>query len=426
MVFLLWAASAAEVLTGAEVFRHAAGAIAGLIALAALATSRGMARRMLALLGGAGLALAAATEAWASVLSGLDRAAGFAAFLACLYGLRAIVEASPSLPTVQSAFVAFRPAARRGALQLLGLVFAVPLAIGAVSVIAPLVAREENPAARQDIATWAMRGVGLALLCSPFTVAMGVAVSSLGDALPVAWLMLAGSSSVLLLAGIPFLLGQCRFPASLPGAFWRALWRVLLPVVLLIGANMVLVFAGGLTPVQAAVLLIPLVGAAVAARRGAPARRQMLGTILATCRRFDSEIAIFVGSLVFAAVVTAMPEVRGLVARLAGVLGPGALIGVTVIGIAVPATLGIHMVMTATILLTAFGPFMPDLPHLVLLGLAGLLGWSFGSMSASGSIAFLAAVNLLGVPVRALAFGANFRFMAVVMLGLCVIGLLLP
>jgi hypothetical protein len=385
-----------------------------------------MARRMLALLGGAGLALAAVSEQWEAVLSGLDRAAGFAAFLACLYALRAIVQSSPALPTVQSAFVAFRPAARRGALQLLGLVFAVPLAIGAVSVIAPLVAREEDPARRRDIATWAMRGVGLALVCSPFTVAMGVVVSSLGDALPVAWLMLAGSSGVLLLAGIPFLLGQCRFPASLPGTFWRALWQVLLPVVLLIAANMTLVFAGGLTPVQAAVLLIPLIGGLVAARRGATARRQMLSTTLATWRRFDAEIAVFVGSLVFAAVVTAMPEVRGLVARLAGLLGPGALIGATVIGIAVPATLGIHMVMTATILLTAFGPFMPDLPHLVLLGLAGLLGWSFGSMSASGSIAFLAAVNMLGVPARSLAFGANFRFMAAVMLGLCVVGLLLP
>ncbi len=426
VIFALWTASAADILSGEPLFRHAAGACAALIALATLATGRGMARRMLLLLGGGGVGLAALTDHWEAALAGLDRAAGFAAFLACLYGLRALVQASPALPTVQSAFVAFRPAARRGALQLLGLVFAVPLAIGAVSVIAPLVAKEADPARREDIATWAMRGVGLAVLFSPFTVAMGLVVSSLGERLPMAWLLLAGLATALLLAGIPHLTGQCRFPASLPPAFWQALRRVLLPVGLLIAANLALVFTIGLTPVHGAVLLVPLLGAVVAANRSAGARRQMRDILLADWRRFDGEIAIFVGSLVFAGVVTSLPEVRALVGELTGVLGPGSLVGVTIVGIALPAALGVHMLVTATILLTAFAPVMPDAAHLVLLGLGGLLGWAFGSMSAAGSIAFLAAVTLLGVSARRLALGTNFRFMVAAMAALCLVGLLLP
>lgn len=426
VIFALWAASAAEILTGEAALRHAAGALAGAIALGVLLTGRGLARRMLLLLGGGGLALAALADDWPATLAGLERAAGFAAFLACLYALRAIVQASPALPTVQSAFVAFRPAARRGALQLLGLTFSVPLAIGAVSVIAPLVAQERDPEARVDTATWALRGIGLAVLFSPFTVAMGIVVASLGEALPMAWLLLAGFATALVLAGIPHLTGQCRFPRSLPASFWRALRQVLAPVLLLIAANMALVFAGGLTPVRAAVLLVPLVGGLVAAGRGPRARREMLSTILSSWRRFDAEIAIFVGSLIFGAVVTTIPEVREAVAGVTGVLGPGALIAATVLGIALLAALGVHMVVTATILLTVFAPFMPDLPHLVLLGLAALLGWAFGSMAASGSIAFLAAVSLLGVPARRLALGANLRFMAVAMLALSAAGLLLP
>ncbi|SME90341.1 hypothetical protein SAMN06265365_101300 [Tistlia consotensis] len=426
VIFLLWACAALQILTGARLFADAAGFCVALIAVAALATSRGMGPRVLAILGGGGLALAWLADDWPAALAGLDRAAAFAAFLGCLYALRGIVQASPALPTVQSAFVAFRPTARRGALQLLGLLFSVPLAIGAISIIAPLVAKEEDPAIREDIATWALRGVGLAVLFSPFTVCMGIVVSSLGSALPMAWLLIVGFATALLLAAIPHALGQCRLPRSLPRAFWVALWRVLAPVVLLIVANMTLVFAGGLTPVRAAILLVPLVGLAVTLRRDRAAQRQTAETILAAWRRFDAEIAIFVGSLVFAGVVTTIPEVREPVARLTELLGPGALIGATVLGIAVMASVGVHMVVTATILLTVFAPFMPDTPHLVLLGLAGLMGWAFGAMAAAGSLSFVAAVNILGVRARRLAFGPNLRFMAAAMLALGLVGLLLP
>lgn len=423
LVLLLWLLSATAALSGAVLPTRIAGGLALLISIGAVLNHSGFSRWIAVLLGGGGALVAFYRDDWPALLDGLGRAATFAAFLGCLYALRSFVQTAPQLREVQDAFVAFRPASRRGAVQFLGFLFSVPLAVGTVSVVAPLIARQKDQAVREETASWALRGMGLAVLFSPFTVAMGVVTSSLGERLPFGVLLGSGFALAVLLMGFPHILGVCRIPRRLPRRFWEALARVLFPVLILIAANLSLVFLFGFTPPQATILLVPPLGATLALYRGKAVRRQMTSITLDAWRRFDSEVAIFVGALVFASVITRVPEISEIVGQTVEMFGPGALIAIAMVGIAVPTALGLHMVVTVTILLTVFAPAMPDVLHLVLLGLSGLIGWAFGAMAALGSIGFLAATRIFDVSASRLALGSNFRFMVVVMLLLVVVSI---
>lgn len=416
IIFLLWLLAAIETLTDWRLAISIAGILALILSLWAAATRSGYPRFAVLVFGGAGALMLARSEAWMVGLGALENASRFVAFLGCLHLLRAIVQSSPSLRTVQDSFIAFRPQAKRGALQLLGMLFSLPLAIGAISVIAPFVAREPDPEVRLDAAAWAMRGLSFAVFFSPFTVAMGIVGASLpGLDLPL--LMGLGCLLSLVVLAIPHLIGQARLPRSLPASFWQALWAVLMPVFLIVVANITVIFGGGLSTVQAAILVVPVFAVAVAlispllvpAAKGRG--RAMAGMIRQTVGSFDNEIAVFVSALVFAAGVTATPEINAMSQQLVAALGPPAMIVATLLGIALFSSLGVHMVVPTTVLLTLFGPSMPDALHLALLALAGLLGWTFGTMSAMGSIAFLICANLFGVSARRLAFGQNLRFM---------------
>ena len=123
------------------------------------------------------------------------------------------------------------------------------------------------------------------------------------------------------------------------------------------------------------------------------------------------ESAVFVAAMWFAAAITATPEVGQFVALLTPYLGAGAMIAVTLVVMIAVVSAGVHMMVPMTVLLTLFGPHMPDPLHLALLALAGLIGWAFGALAAMGSISFLVCAKLFEVSARQLAYGINLRLM---------------
>lgn len=410
----LWGCGALAILLDSGAVRQLAGSIALLIVVLSCLTRPGVNRGIFLVLFGAALALIAHSRHWGAIAEGLERAAMISAFLASLYVLRAVIQTAPHLGEVNASFTALSLRPRRGMVQLLGICFGVPLAVGAVSVIAPLATYQDHDmAAQEDIAGWSIRGIGLSVLFSPFTVAMGIVTASLGERLQL-WRVLAIG---LVLAGgllaLSFLAGRCRLPRELPARFWRALGWVLGPVLGLVALNLVLYLSVGLNPLQGATLFIPPLALCLALRRGAAIRGRMLRLTQGYWRDFDSEITIFTGALIFAVAVTSTPEVQEWVSMLAQGVGANALISLTVLAIAIPASLGLHMVVPATITLTLFGPVMPTELHVALLGIAALVGWAYGAMAALGSLAFLTACKAFAVSPAALARGENMRFMAV-------------
>ncbi|GHC28213.1 hypothetical protein GCM10008094_19990 [Aidingimonas halophila] len=410
----LWCCGALSILFDSDAIRQLAGGIALWIVVLSCLTRSGLNRGIFLVLCGATLALNAHSQHWNAIAEGLERAAMISAFLASLYVLRAVIQTSPSLSEVNASFTALSLRPRRGMVQLLGVCFGVPLAVGAVSVIAPLATYQDHDMdAQEDIAGWSIRGIGLSVLFSPFTVAMGIVTASLGERLQLWRVLMIGLLLAAALLALSFLAGRCRLPRQLPARFWKALCWVLAPVLGLVALNLVLYMSIGLNPLQGATLFIPPLALGLALWRGAGIRSRMLTLTEGYWRDFDSEITIFSGALIFAVAVTSTPEVQEWVAMLAHSVGANGLIALTALVIAILATLGLHMVVPATITLTMFGPVMPTELHVALLGIAALVGWAYGAMAALGSLAFLTACKAFAVSPAALAKGENMRFMAV-------------
>lgn len=373
------------------------------------------------LLGLVGVGLAWMQRDITLVLDGLRSAAGFVAFLASLYILRGIIQTSPSLGTVQSGLDGLPHRSQYGAMQLLGFTFAVPLAVGAVGVIGPLISRIRDEAFREANAAWALRGMGLAVFFSPFTVAMGTVINALEARLPLPLLLASGFITASICLTVPFLLGHCQIPTQLSCHFWKQTLRVFIPILVLVGAVACLISVSHLTALQSIALLVPGLACVISIIRGRQAGQRILKTASSGWQNMRGEVKIFVGAMVFATALSAHPETSAFFTQVANKVGPGVLISITVLGVAGMAMAGVHMVVTTTIFLTAFEPHMPSLLHLIMLGMAGLIGWGFGSMVAPGSPAFLLATRIFMVSRLRMAFGINMRFMCILILLLCLL-----
>lgn len=422
----MWGAEFSSLLFGFEWGNLIAASVAALIAAMALITTRGTPRKTLMIFGVLVAVLAFYTGNWQAVWSGIERAALFASFLASLFALSALVRLSSRLVLIQQTFDAQRDIHRAGVLQGLGMLFAIPLAVGAVGVLAPLISDRIQGKQRLIDASWAMRGMGLAVLFSPFTVAMGVAIESSSESLSIGGLMLTGLTLALGLVAISFWRGQCAWPTHLPHQFVTDLSLMLGPIVALVAVDLLIVFWAGYTPMQAAVITVVPCAVLMALILGKGAIKRVHDDVRHAWRYFDGEVAVFVASLCFAAIIAQMPEVNQWVAHFATITGPTALIVLTALLIVSFAMVGVHMVVTATLFVTVFSPLMQTEWQQIFLALAALLGWSFGTMVALGSLAFVAACKVLAVAPKQVAAGINMRFMALAVVFFSVLTVVWP
>jgi hypothetical protein len=239
-----------------------------------------------------------------------------------------------------------------------------------------------------------------------------VAIESSTDSLSIGWLMLTGLALALGLIGVSFWRGDCALPTQLPRQFVTDLALMLGPVVALVAVDLLIVFWVGYTPMQAAVITVIPCTVALALFMGKGAISRVHLDVRHAWRFFDGEVAVFVASLCFASIIAQIPAVNQWVAEFAAVTGPTALIVLTALLIVGFAMVGVHMVVTATLFVTVFSPLMQTEWQQIFLALAALLGWSFGTMVALGSLAFVAACKVLAVVPRQVAEGINLRFMA--------------
>lgn len=348
------------------------------------------------------------------MLDGMSTAASLVAFVSSLYILRAIIQTSPFIESVKTGLYGLQEKSQHGAIQLLGFSFSLPLAVGAVGVLGPLVYKIENEKSRFETATWAIRGIGLAVVCSPFTVAMGTVTKTLEPDL--SFLMLLSVAFIIAITSLsmPFLLRQSQFPNGLPSDFWRQTLRVFTPIFFLVIAVITIVNLTHFTAVTSITILSPMLAIAVAFKRGRDASFQMQSVISNGWSHVDREVAVFVSALIFATALAAHPMTNHILNTTAHLFGPGVLIIFTVVGISVLSMLGIHMLITTTLFLTAFGPYMETEFQLALLGISGLIGWSFGSMVGIGSPAFVLSARVFRADQKQLAWGKNFKFMLLV------------
>ncbi len=382
-------------------------------------------RRTLALsaaLALAALALAAMLDDWGALWAGIGDATTFAAFFVTLVVLRSTAERRPETARTRDLMALLEPRQRLAATLFGANVMGAVLVVGAHAILAPIHDRNASEPERVRVAIIALRGMGLAGLWSPFWVAMAVAFQHLPD-VPLWSVMALG----LALAAGGLVLGQAM--AGAPRRGTREALSALLPVVppVAIAAATVVALASfaPLRPLEALLVGIPLLAAAAQARLG---RRALWGVVRDSYARTPGVL----GEMVIVTCAFALGRV--LVSALGvadtaqwidrATLPEPAIVAVLIVVPAALALLGIHQIVTVTVLLVLFTQVPTGIADLVLFQCV-LLSWSIASMIGLSAISTIAAASFFGVRLERVAFGANLVFGgAIAALGTAILSLL--
>ena len=375
-------------------------------ALFAVALS-GLRRQMVPLAGGLGLAaaaIAAYSGDWMALLDGLQRARVFVAFFGTLIVLSATAERRPETTRARALFAAL-PADQRAGATLLGAhVMGSVLLVGAHAILAPIYGSKAPPAARYAGAIMSQRGMGLAGMWSPFWVAMAIAYQHLPN---VALWSIMGLGAALAVPGL--LIGQ----AMAGRVHWRgtvALLPVVPSVTIAAATGVSLAMFTRLQPLEALVIGIPVLcflallpsgtrGLVETARTAIGRTRSVLGElVLVSCAFMLGRVLVGVLADVQAAewLGRNMPPAPAVIAT---VIAATTLL----------ALIGMHQIVTITVLLVLLVEVPSGVADLVLME-AALIAWSFSAMVGLSAVSTAAAASLFEVRIDRLAWGPNVGF----------------
>lgn len=342
------------------------------------------------------------------VLHGLDRSLVFAALLPTLALTRAVARGMPSVRAAQHR-IAGLPQRWAGIGLLFGAhAFGSVLTTGAFALMSAVIPDDAPEPERRAAALATLRGMNTVALFSPFLVGFAVAYTYLPD-VPV-WQVFALGGA---LAAAGHAVALLMFARPLSGEGVRAGLGCLAPVALPMGGAAVLVVvASQVLPVStlgAVLVVMPALAALQLA--GRPHR---IAPVLAETRdalgRLGDDLAVVSAAMILGTLAETAPPVREAVAPwIAAHLPPWAAFGVTSGSMILLALAGMHPMITATVMMTAFagsGLAIADLP----LMLAMLFGWGLGSMNSISSLSLITAARMFRVRPLALAFGPNLLF----------------
>lgn len=347
-----------------------------------------------------------------TIISSLASAAVIAAFLPTLIVIRVAVESSPTIPRIRERVSDMdrseRMAWMTSGAHLLGSI----VTLGYVSVQRPMLPCELEPDEALRLAECGTRGLGLAVVWSPFFVATAVA-SQLVPGVP-AWQMIAIGLG---LAAIGGLTAHLMFNRSLAvKGIVRALKRLLPtvpPTLILVGSVAVCSSITGWSGLQSVVLMVPLLCIGFLLWRAPLRLGEAMGRIVEGSGKMGDELLIMTGSMVFAGSIAGAQLPDELRQILLGLTEwPSLLILAEVTTIVVLGAIGVHPMVTASILIPATllleAPIAaPILAHIV------VLAWALNSTTSAWTLPVVVTSNVFGLPLRSLVLGRNIFFILI-------------
>lgn len=411
VLLVVWVAELGALALGAsQLSRVAMAGLAAVVALALLRASRHI-RLLFVLVAGAAAVIALVLRDAGVLVRGFERAQIFGAFLPSVLLLRATVEASPRVTELRQRVGALDEAqARTFALygsHALGAV----LNVGAMAILAPVLVRDAGDARRLAIAASAARGVGTAIMWSPFFVAMAF-TSQLVPAAALWQTMLIGTVS----AVIGLALSQWMFTPSMNArqffASVQQLGPLVAPTAVLVGTVIGCSLLFGFPGLASVALVLPVVCALYLALRGPAVAAGAARRAFASFARLADELLIVVGALLLGVAVGSVPQVASWAAGVTpGLLAGAPLLATLVVTFVALGQLGLHPMIGASLLVPvlAAGSFGISPPVLVA---AVVFAWGLSATISIWTLPVAVAASTFGVPVaqlytrRALAFAA--------------------
>lgn len=375
-----------------------------LFCIVAFAISRTVLRVVTSVALVAALGLAASHGMSASLLAGARSAGLFVAFLATMQMLKVAIELGSGLERIRRDHEALDTGAQHDAMALRAWLMASIFAAGTLAIVSPLVGPERTTPDRTRLAQSALQGVGLALLWSPFFVAMAVCTRlstnlSLGAAL--------ANGVAMALLGLA--LSHLLFGGRLRTDWMRPLARVFAGSVGMAGAILVIHSVWGLGNSEAIVACVPFVALFIArgALRASP--RLVAKRWLDSLEAIAGEAMLVSASLVLGEVMKdllAQGALRMPAAMMAWPQLP-LIVWPALVMVALSAA-GFHPIIGATLLFPLQGA-LPQLHPVVAAG-SVMAGWMLSILLSRFAVPVMFAAAMFRVEARALVVGRGLRF----------------
>lgn len=343
---------------------------------------------------------------------GLGATLAVGAFLPVVALVRATVYASPTVPAIRERLGTMSDAERRtwmtGGAHLLGSI----LTLGYVSVQRPMLPNEIDEAERISLAECGVRGLGMAIVWSPFFVASAVAGQLVRGV--AAWQIVSVGLALAVIGGV---IAHLMFNRGLDlRSFGRAIARlepIVLPTVLLVGAVVVTSGVMGWNVLQSVIVVVPACCAAYLFAFARDHVRRIVPDVANSAGRMGDEVLILTASTVFGVAMAGVAIPDGLADGMRAI-GDRAwlVIALSVLSITVLGIIGLHPMVSASVIVPACIALRLPIADIVLSHIV-VLGWALSSMVAAWTLPVVVTSAAFDVPVRRLVFGPNIHFVYV-------------
>lgn len=374
--------------------------------IAAFAIAGPVPRVVVVVVLGASLALAIGYAVPAAARRGAESGLLAAAFLATLQMLRIALETSPNIHVERADIEALDERRLHDAALARSYLLASVLAAGALAVLGPLLAPDAEPARRRAFAESALQGVALAVLWSPFFVAMAVCTRLVPEP-SLASVMASGLAMAL--AGI--VMSHLAFGRRGGPYPFASLKRTAVQAALFAGGIAVANQLFGLGNLEAIVLGVPLVALVLA-------RRELHAAPLQLARRWGASLEAICVEALFVIAALMLGEVIGALIA-AGVIAlpsgfaaapPYALVVVPSVVMVGLALVGLHPIVSGSALLPLLAS-LGTLHELVVIG-SVMVGWMLCVVLSAFVVPVMFAAAIFRTRSRDLVLGRNLVFSA--------------
>lgn len=408
---IVWIAEMVRIFHPAPALAAIAATCLAAFVLLALARASAHIRVLFLLAVGAAVAMAWSLGSPDPLASGFAKAQIFGAFLPSVLMLRATVEASPRIEELRGDLGSLGHEAAQNWTQYGSHVLGAVLNVGATAILAPVVARGADPGRLPDLARSSARGVGGAVMWSPFFLALAF-TSQLVPQAPMWQSMLVGTG----LAAIGLVLSYLLFTPTLGwNGFVASIGRLgplALPMLLVVGAVVGATLAFHWSGLQSVAVVIPLLCLGYVVRLGATEGRGVLRRTIANFSRLSDELLIVVGATILGAAVASLPAVRELGASMTPdmISGP-ALLALMVVVLLVLGQAGLHPMIGSSIVVpvAAAGGF--GVCGVVVVA-AGVFAWALNASISIWTLPVAVAASTFGVAARAMLSRRTLAFAA--------------
>jgi hypothetical protein len=410
LIGTVWLIEVIRVFTPAPTLAAIGLACLGVYAALALARASRHIAILFLLVIGAAVGIAAWQHGFPTLLAGFAKAQIFGAFLPSVLLLRATAEASPRIQRVREDLGGLDANGARSWTQYGSHLLGAVLNVGAVAILAPVVARGADTATRLELARSAARGVGGAVMWSPFFVSIAF-ISQLVPGVAMWQTMLVGTG----LAILGFILSHALFTPGMRARDLRLslarLGPILGPMSIVIGAVVAASLALRWSGLQAVAIVVPAMCVAYIAFLGPAKAGGIARRTVASFARLSDELLIVVGATILGAVVASLPAVQQLGAEVTPemVAGP-LLIAALVLVLLVLGQLGLHPMIGASIVIpvVAAGDF--GVCRVALVN-AGVFAWALNASVSMWTLPVAVAASAFEVPAARMFSRRTFAYL---------------